>query len=122
MQEFWAEDFPPVSQPIAAAAWTLSSLWRVFAHFLVFFPPDNPVLAFIVALPLILAVVGMVVAVRRRQLDIALLLAPPAAGLAAAFAHLLPFDPRVGLRRDHGPYPDIRFLERNHAGRNSFPR
>lgn len=101
MREFWAEDFPPAS-PLAAATWGLTRLYGVFAHSLVFFPPDNPVLQFIVGLPVLLAVVGLVFILRRPTVAPLLLLAPPVAGLAAAYVHLLPFDQRLGL---HAAWP-----------------
>jgi hypothetical protein len=101
MREFWAEDFPPAS-PLAAVIWGLTRLYGVFAHSLVFFPPDNPVLQFIVGLPVLLAALGLVFVLRRPTVTRLLLLAPPMAGLAAAYVHLLPFDQRLGL---HAAWP-----------------
>lgn len=101
MRDFWAEDFPP-TQPWAALTWAFGKLHAVSAHLLVFFPPRDPLTQLIVALPMALAVVGLVVGFRRRTLVPALLLAPPAAGLSAAFLHLLPFDHRLGL---HATWP-----------------
>lgn len=96
MKEFWRADFPP-ARPGAAVAWVIDRLHGTFAHSLVFFPPRDPVLQFVVALPLAWAVLGLVDLAVRRSLRSALLLAPLAAALSAAFARLLPFDQRLGL-------------------------
>ena len=101
MRVFWAEDFPPAG-PVAALTWAAARLYETFAHSLIFVPPQHPVLHFLVGLPMTLAVVGIAVAVRQRNLRAALLLVPPAAGLVAAFVHLMPFDQRVGL---HAGWP-----------------
>lgn len=97
MREFWDGDFPPTSQPLAAVTWSLAKLFGAFAHSLVFFPPQVPVLRFIVTVPVVLAVLGLAFALRRPTVRPLLLLAPPAAGLTAAFLHMLPFDQRLGL-------------------------
>lgn len=102
MREFWAEDFPPTSRPLAALTWGFGKLYDVSAHLLVFFPPRGPLAQAIVALPLVLAVVGLGIGFQRRSLAPALLLVPPVAGLSAAFVHLLPFDHRLGL---HATWP-----------------
>lgn len=102
MREFWANDFPPASEPFGALTWGLVRLYGAFAHSVVFLPPRDPVLQLIVAVPLVLAVVGLVFAVRRPTVASLLLLAPPVAGLAAAFLRLLPFDHRLAL---HATWP-----------------
>ena len=102
MREFWADDFPPTSKPIAALTWALAKLYGAFAHSVVFFPPRDPVLQFIVGVPVVLAIVGLVFALRRPTASSLMLLAPPVAGLAAAFLHILPFDQRLGL---HATWP-----------------
>jgi hypothetical protein len=102
MREFWADDFPPTSRPLAALTWGLARLYGAFSHSLVFFPPRDPVLQSIVAVPAVLAVAGLVLVLRRPIVPSMLLLAPPLAGLAAAFLHILPFDQRVGL---HATWP-----------------
>lgn len=102
MRDFWADDFPPSwSAPLAPLGWAVGKLYAVFAHSLVFIPPSSPLLRVIVGVPLALALVGLVFA-RRTPMRAALLLAPPAAGLLAAFIHLLPFDQRLGL---HAAWP-----------------
>jgi hypothetical protein len=102
MREFWADDFPPTSKPLAALTWGLAKLYGAFAHSVVFFPPRDPVLQFIVAVPVVLAVVGLVFTLRRPTVSSLMLLAPPVAGLAAAFLRVLPFDQRLGL---HATWP-----------------
>lgn len=104
MREFWAKDFPPAGPVLAALAWLPARSYQVFAHFLVFFPPADPVLVFIVALPLLLALVGLVASLKQRRLTAALLVAPLAAAWAAALAHRLPFDQRLGL---HSAWPAL---------------
>jgi hypothetical protein len=102
MREFWADDFPPTSHPLAALTWGLAKLYAAFAHSVVVSPPRDPVLQLIVAVPVVLAVVGLVFAFRPPTVSSLLLLAPPVAGLAAAFLHLLPFDQRLAL---HATWP-----------------
>jgi hypothetical protein len=102
MREFWTDDFPPVSNPLAALTWGITRLYGTFAHSVVFFPPEDPVLQFIVAVPMVLAVVTLPFVMRRPAASSMLLLAPPVAGLGAAFVHLLPFDQRLGL---HATWP-----------------
>ncbi len=102
MREFWAEDFPPTDSFIAAVTWTLTRSWEVFGHAIVFYPPDNPVLVFIVTLPVVFAAGGLIAALKRRAALVVLLLAPPVAAWTAAFLHLLPFDGRLGL---HATWP-----------------
>jgi len=101
MRGFWAEDFPPAG-PLAGLTWGIAKLYETFAHSLVFVPATDPVLQFLTALPMALAVVGLAIAARERRARVALLLASAAAGLTAAFMHLLPLDHRVGL---HAGWP-----------------
>lgn len=102
MRDFWGDDFPPSWNPLTAVAWFLPKFYGVFSHSLVFFPPDSALLTAIVMIPAGLAVAGIAVLVVRRDWRVALLVAPPTAAFAAAFAHLLPFDHRVGI---HAAWP-----------------
>jgi len=101
MRAFHARRFPPDEIP-GALTWAAGSLWEVFAHSLIFFPPSTVVLMTIVALPLALGVPGLVRLARRHPTRTALLLTPPVAGLMAAALHLLPFGQRLGL---HAAWP-----------------
>lgn len=111
MRGFWQDDFPPLDPPWAALVWTGQRLYGVFAHSIAFIVPKAPALVAVLLVLMALAAVGLVLAVRRggagagvdgSQRLVVLLLAPPLAALAAAFAHLLPFDNRLGL---HAAWP-----------------
>jgi hypothetical protein len=101
MRDFHAGRFPP-GEVFGGLAWAGRSLYEVFAHSLVFFPPSNIVLGTIVSLPLLLGVVGLARLAPRSRLRVAILLTPPLAGLLAATFHLLPFGQRLGL---HAAWP-----------------
>lgn len=102
MDEFWAADFPTLTEPLAAAGWTGRRLYGVFEHFMVFEPPDALPVRILLWLILVLAVGGLYVGFRRDRIRWAVLLAPGVAGLAAGFVQLLPFDQRLGL---HAGWP-----------------
>lgn len=102
MQDFWAADFPALTEPLAAVAWAGRRLYGVFEHFMVFEPPDALAVRLLLWLILGLAVAGLYVGYRRDRIRWAVLLTPAAAGLAAAFIRLLPFDQRLGL---HAGWP-----------------
>lgn len=105
MGKVWGDSFPPADFP-GALTWAGRSLYDIFAHLLVFFPPSNPVLLMIVVLPLLLATLGLVSLARRSWLRTAILWTPPVAGLAAATIHLLPFEQRLAL---HAGWPLLVF-------------
>jgi len=115
MRDFHAGRFPPGDIP-GAITWAARSLYEVFAHSLVFFPPSNVVLVAMVTLPLLLGVVGLIRLVRRSWPKAAILLTPPVAGLMAAAFHLLPFGQRLGL---HATWP---FLVLAGAGLHELAR
>jgi len=99
MHDFWGSrgGFPPsLSEGLGAVAWAPRQLFAVFAHFLLFLTP--PALVAAVASPTAaLAVLGLPWLWRRVPWSAGLLIAPVVAGLAGAFAGLLPFRHRVGL-------------------------
>lgn len=96
MRNFHAGRFPPAEVP-EALVWAARSLWEVFAHSLVFFPPSNAALVAMVAIPLLLGAIGLARLIRRGWPQAAILLVPPVAGLMAAALQLLPFGQRLGL-------------------------
>lgn len=102
MRNFWGDDFPPSGNPVTAVAWFMPRFHHVFGHSLVFIPPSGPLLTFLVMFPAGLAVVGLITLAARREGRLALLLAPVLAAFGGAFAHLLPFDQRVGI---HAVWP-----------------
>ena len=92
MREHWRSGgFPPDNLP-GVLSWAGTNVYSAFSHALVFFPPSNFVLAAVVGMAFALGVAGLVVLARKDWVRAAILLTPPAAGLAAATMHLLPFD------------------------------
>lgn len=92
MRNHWrVAGFPPDNLP-SVLSWAGTNVYGAFSHALIFIPPSNILLAAVVALAFALGITGLAVLARRDWIRAAILLAPPAAGLAAATIHLLPFD------------------------------
>ena len=95
MHEFWTDGFAPYADGfLAVARWIPERAYHVLAHYLVFLDADVGALAAPVA---ILAVGGLIVALRKDRVRALVLMAPLVAALLGGLTHTVPLRNRMAV-------------------------